>query len=688
MTTSTLDVFSLRDTVVDEYKQFATSFTTIHAEDIRAQVEAIYAQARYWPEPLIQINPSYKRIDRCRQPGDRGRTRPGLRRRSSRSNRREPLQPLQAPGAGHRARRAGRELRRHDGHGLGQVAVLLHPHRQRVSSRRSGASSQARTRAIVIYPMNALANSQLEELDKFVGNVPGTPPVTFARYTGQEDTEERKRIADNPPDILLTNFMMLELLMTRQDELDRRVIGNCAGLRFLVLDELHTYRGRQGADVALLVRRVRERLAPEHLQCIGTSATMASEGSLEDKSRVVARGGLEALLGRRSRESNVIVETLERITDPSANGGLGAARARRRPSTPGSPATVSDAELAHAPTRHLGGDAPRRLLVRGRPALGAGAPADGDRGRAALASGVRARRGRLPSRAARLAPRVQRARGANVPGREAPASGASSPSSCTSSSPAPATPTPPWSQPGQRTVTVDGQQFLPGASGEAALPRPLLPRLRPRVPPGPARRPRPDGRASSPADIDDAPDPRSDEDEAASDADEAPTTARCSASSRSHPTDADFTFADRDEDYPETWLEFDAAGNPRLKPNYRGRAPAGVQVAPDGRVGLGCQGLVPPGQVPLLPPLRRHAGRRGARPQPARVALGGGPKLGHHGARRQRAALDARRAVGPGAVHPQAPRLHRQPAGRRPPVRPLQRLPLRQPAARRLPRRA
>jgi ATP-dependent helicase YprA (DUF1998 family) len=50
--------------------------------------------------------------------------------------------------------------------------------------------------------------------------------------------------------------MMLELLMTRQDEFDRRVIGNCAGLRFLVLDELHTYRGRQGADVALLVRRV------------------------------------------------------------------------------------------------------------------------------------------------------------------------------------------------------------------------------------------------------------------------------------------------------------------------------------------------------------------------------------------------------------------------------------------------
>lgn len=61
MTAKSMDVFSLRDTVVGEYRKFATSFTTIHAEDIRQQVEAIYAQGRFWPEPLIQINPSYKR---------------------------------------------------------------------------------------------------------------------------------------------------------------------------------------------------------------------------------------------------------------------------------------------------------------------------------------------------------------------------------------------------------------------------------------------------------------------------------------------------------------------------------------------------------------------------------------------------------------------------------------------------
>jgi len=52
-----LDVFSLRDSVIADYKRFATSFTTIHADDIRTQVEAIYAKERYWPEPLIELDP-------------------------------------------------------------------------------------------------------------------------------------------------------------------------------------------------------------------------------------------------------------------------------------------------------------------------------------------------------------------------------------------------------------------------------------------------------------------------------------------------------------------------------------------------------------------------------------------------------------------------------------------------------
>ena len=109
--------------------------------------------------------------------------------------------------------------------------------------------------------MNALANSQVKEINKFIdqsGLSENLRPVV-RRYTGQENQEERERVAENPPDILLTNFMMAELLLTRQDSVDSQVMANARGLEFIVLDELHTYRGRQGADVAILVRRLRDR---------------------------------------------------------------------------------------------------------------------------------------------------------------------------------------------------------------------------------------------------------------------------------------------------------------------------------------------------------------------------------------------------------------------------------------------
>ncbi len=160
--------------------------------------------------------------------------------------------------------------------------------------------------------MNALANSQLEELKKFLGADPGTRPVTFGRFTGQESTEEQEAMKANPPDILLTNFMMLELLLTRQNAIDQQVIANAKGLKFLVLDELHTYRGRQGADVALLVRRVREALA-DQLVCIGTSATMATDGTEVERNAKVAEVA-SRLFGTKIPVTNIITETLKRTT--------------------------------------------------------------------------------------------------------------------------------------------------------------------------------------------------------------------------------------------------------------------------------------------------------------------------------------------------------------------------------------
>ena len=174
-----------------------------------------------------------------------------------------------------------------------------------------------KTRAIIIYPMNALANSQIKEIEKFISQsgLPNDLKPIVRRYTGQESHDERQRVADNPPDILLTNFMMAELLLTRQDSIDSKVIDNANGLEFIVLDELHTYRGRQGADVAILVRRLRDRCAPDKAPiCIGTSATMASEGSETGRAKAVADVA-SRMFGTAIGPDAVIDESLQRATD-------------------------------------------------------------------------------------------------------------------------------------------------------------------------------------------------------------------------------------------------------------------------------------------------------------------------------------------------------------------------------------
>jgi len=127
-------------------------------------------------------------------------------------------------------------------------------------------------RAIVVYPMNALANNQRAELEKFLGTE--KPRVRFERYTGQESRAQRDAILADPPDVLLTNYVMLELMLPRPRERSS-LITSAGNLAFLVFDELHTYRGRQGADVAMLIRRPRSAIQTQQLQCIGTSATLA-----------------------------------------------------------------------------------------------------------------------------------------------------------------------------------------------------------------------------------------------------------------------------------------------------------------------------------------------------------------------------------------------------------------------------
>jgi len=551
-----MDVFDLRDSLIEEYAAFARSFTTIRADDLREQISAAYDSGRFWPEPLIQINPCYKTGHSVAELVTQGKLHPrcaeifkGLRLFRHQENAIE----LAASGASFVVT---------TGTGSGKSLSFFIPIIDAVL-RAKDVDKEARTRAIVIYPMNALANSQMEELKKFLGE---NGRVTFARYTGQEDEQERKRISHNPPDILLTNFMMLELLMTRQDELDRAVIRNCKGLRFLVLDELHTYRGRQGADVAMLVRRVRERLAGEDLICIGTSATMVSEDAAADPAAKVAEVA-SRLFAAEIHPFHVVTEDLERATNPhetaeTVRDRLGAAV------DAGLPPGITNEELR---------DHPLAIWVETR--LGLARPESGGKW-------VRARPMTLDEAAEALARDAGRPKDrcaealreflliASTPERDRPGARGSGREAFFAfklhqfiSGAGVAYTT--LDRPGERRVVLDGQQFLPGDESRRLYPvyfcrscgqEYYSVRLRHE---GERLAVLQRGIDDMPARVEDA---LGDED-----ADEDATRERLGFLTPAVPTDGPdaLPFQGRIEDYPESWLETTRHGELRLKPNYR-----------------------------------------------------------------------------------------------------------------------
>jgi ATP-dependent helicase YprA (DUF1998 family) len=208
--------------------------------------------------------------------------------------------------------RAGKSFIVTTGTGSGKTESFLLPILEGVLRRkREGVRG---VQALLLYPMNALANDQLERLRRLVRGT-GTD-LSFALYTGDSDvttarlqeepaeTERLKRseIRTDPPDLLLTNYKQLEFLLVRRE--DRSLFG--PALRYLVLDEVHSYRGALATEIACLIRRLKARagVQPGELLAIGTSATVASG---EDGLRALAMFA-STLFGEAIGEDSLVVE--------------------------------------------------------------------------------------------------------------------------------------------------------------------------------------------------------------------------------------------------------------------------------------------------------------------------------------------------------------------------------------------
>ena len=305
-----MNVFETHAKIVADYASYIGSFINIADPAIRHTVEEALAEGKLWPEPLLQFNPAYEMAGSIAEIAKSGVLHEAVTDIfTGYSLYRHQVEAIKL-GA------ADRDFVVTSGTGSGKsltyIGSIFHHLLQEPQSRA--------ITAVVVYPMNALINSQTNEFRTYKENYEKSTsqefPITFGQYTGQEKEEVRVRMRENPPHVLLTNYMMLELVLTRVQE---RAIRDAIydNLRFLVFDELHTYRGRQGADVAILIRRIRAQ-CKQPVMCIGTSATMISVGSLASQREQVARVAT-TIFGRPFSPDQVVNERLDRSLEYSGH---------------------------------------------------------------------------------------------------------------------------------------------------------------------------------------------------------------------------------------------------------------------------------------------------------------------------------------------------------------------------------
>ena len=180
------------------------------------------------------------------------------------------------------------------GTGSGKTECFFVPLLNSLAEQAASGNSLTGVQAIMLYPLNALINSQRERLSDWTAPFKGK--IRFALFNGEtpnempeserqkrpEEVIDRKKLRETPPPILVTNVTMLEYMLVRFE--DRPILEQSQGkLRYIVLDEAHTYVGSQAAELSLLLRRVLLAFGvkPQNVRFVATSATIGRHGDPE-----------------------------------------------------------------------------------------------------------------------------------------------------------------------------------------------------------------------------------------------------------------------------------------------------------------------------------------------------------------------------------------------------------------------
>ncbi len=190
----------------------------------------------------------------------------------------------------------GRNIVITTGTGSGKTESFLYPVLNEIMKDIEAGKNGPGIRAILLYPMNALVNDQIDRIRKILYNY---PEIRYGYYTGETEEKEtkdlrerlsnengivlppneaisREEIRNNPPHLLFTNYSMLEYLMIRPKDSGIFNPDYLDHWKFVILDEAHTYAGALGIEVALLLRRLTG-LVSKKPQFILTSATLGKK---------------------------------------------------------------------------------------------------------------------------------------------------------------------------------------------------------------------------------------------------------------------------------------------------------------------------------------------------------------------------------------------------------------------------
>lgn len=190
-----MDAFRLRNEVVANYSDYISSFLNILDNKIKKFLDVKLSEEVLWPPPLLQLSPAYEAAENVDELVKQDILHPLCGRLFRAGG--NPLKLYQHQRAAIEIASQGHNYVVTTGTGSGKSLTYLIPI---INNILRNKPENGQVRAIIVYPMNALINSQEQALENFVRNLGNdTCPIRYSRYTGQENEEEKSKIRQNPP---------------------------------------------------------------------------------------------------------------------------------------------------------------------------------------------------------------------------------------------------------------------------------------------------------------------------------------------------------------------------------------------------------------------------------------------------------------------------------------------------------